>query len=124
MQIVKSCDVIRQSLVKSNLHYFINESPHSIWITIRKKFIDINVIQVGVSDEADERFESTDKATEDILYSDFKLLVDKHNSLAKAFETMKLNYELEIAEHEVVIKEKSKAIFENEKKEKLVEQLT
>ena len=123
MQTVKSCNVIRKSLVKSNLHYFINESPLSIWITIRKKFIDIIVSQVDGSDEADERFESTDKATKDIS-SDFKLLVDKHNSLAKAFETMKLNYELEIAEHEVVIKEKSKAIFENEKKEKLVEQLT
>ena len=37
MSIYESCNVIRQSLVKANLHYFMNESPHSIWITIRKK---------------------------------------------------------------------------------------
>ena len=32
--------IFNLSLVKSGLHYFVNKSPHSIWITVRKKFIN------------------------------------------------------------------------------------
>ena len=42
MNTMYSCELIRQSLVKSGLHFFVNESPHSLWVTVRKKFIDNN----------------------------------------------------------------------------------
>ena len=110
MNTVKSCDVIRQSLVTSNLHYFINESPHSIWITVRKKFMNTEL-----GDKAAGCFESPALIVKDTekISRDFNLLMDKYNSLVNAFETMKVNYEHEINEHEATIKEKNKAIVEN-----------
>ena len=40
MNPMKSVNLIRESLIRSNLHFFVNESPHSMWITIRKRFLD------------------------------------------------------------------------------------
>ena len=40
MNPMKSVNLIRESLIRSNLHFFVNESPHSMWITIQKRFLD------------------------------------------------------------------------------------
>eukprot|EP00090_Calanus_glacialis_P033231 TRINITY_DN55126_c0_g1_i1.p1 TRINITY_DN55126_c0_g1~~TRINITY_DN55126_c0_g1_i1.p1 ORF type:complete len:323 (+),score=71.97 TRINITY_DN55126_c0_g1_i1:52-969(+) len=42
MDIIESCNAIRKKLSKSGLHYFIKESPFSLWITIKKKKIDVH----------------------------------------------------------------------------------
>ena len=39
MEIFESCNAVRKTLNKSGLHYFVKESPFSLWITIRKKRI-------------------------------------------------------------------------------------
>ena len=46
MDTMASTNQIRQSLVNSNLHYFVNESPHSVWITIRKKFLNTDITKI------------------------------------------------------------------------------
>ena len=42
MDIFESCNAVRKTLNKSGLHYFVKESPFSLWITIRKKRISTN----------------------------------------------------------------------------------
>ena len=39
MEVFESCNAIRKTLNKTGLHYFIKESPFSLWVTIRKKRI-------------------------------------------------------------------------------------
>jgi hypothetical protein len=45
MDPLKSCNDIRESLLHSNLHYQINETPFSLFITVRKKFL--NRVETG-----------------------------------------------------------------------------
>ena len=58
MTVLDNVNLIRFSLVKSNLHFFINESPYSIWITVRKRAMHYNTrnnpsnnVTVHVSDD-------------------------------------------------------------------------
>ena len=42
MEIFESCNAVRKTLNKTGLHYFVKESPFSLWISIRKKRIVTN----------------------------------------------------------------------------------
>ena len=85
--------------------------------------MNTDVKQLG--DEPAESFEFPAPIVKDKeeIAGDLNLLIDKHNPLIDAFETMKVNYEQEINEHQDAIKEKNKAIAENEKKETFIQQL-
>jgi hypothetical protein len=74
----KCCNEVRQSLVYSGLHYFIEESPHSNWITIRKKFI---------CNQQDDPKEIVACKVED-LQADYSELEEKHKQLEQRLEDL------------------------------------
>ena len=90
----QSCNDLRQSLVKSNLHYFLNESPHSIWITIRKKFLTPQAYYSPPDEVSDQQFVS-----EEIL----DLRKQNHN-LKNLLDTNRLETE-ETQSELVIVKE-------------------
>ena len=93
MNIVKSCNGVRQGLVDSGLHYFINESPHSIWITIRKKFLNIeNFIENLAAQE-------TPTSEVQNLRVENKALDEAHKQIAASFASLRKQFESEIGNH-------------------------
>ena len=84
--------MFRQSLLNSGLHYFINESPHSIWITIRKKFIVYPVVE-NIAQES-----STDivQCKAEGFNSDYRELDESHKQLIAALRN---EFEIEISDH-------------------------
>ena len=95
METVKSCNDVRQSLVNSGLHYFVNESPHSIWITIRKKYLSIppgNFLQSRSHNVVQVKEEDSD--------AELKGLEEKHKLLEAAYENLRFELENEIDDHQ------------------------
>ena len=80
MNTIKSCNELRQSLVKSGLHYFINESPHSIWITIRKKFLADHKLNTPVEDTGADQYASEE------LAADYKALEERYLQLENSYD--------------------------------------
>ena len=113
METVKSCNDVRQSLVDSGLHYFINESPHSIWITIRKKFLNIppgNFPQSRSLDVVQVKKEDVE--------AELKGLEEKHKLLEAAYEKLRFEYESEISDHQETKVENAKLYEQVDRKEK------
>ena len=97
MNTIRSCNDVRQSLVNSRLHYFINESPHSIWITIRKKLIpNPDNLNNDLEDPTnavpvkDEEFQDNNKNLE-----------GRNRELEAAFDNIRNELESEIGDHKV-----------------------
>jgi uncharacterized protein YhfF len=103
MNTLTSCNDVRQCLVKSGLHYYINESPHSIWITIRKKFLnDRHSLSISAPSENRE------------LNEDYSNLLEKYKQLEAAYDNLKNEFESEVGDHKETM----------DVKERLTEQLT
>ena len=97
MNTIGSCNDVRQSLVNSKLHYFISESPHSIWITIRKKFIPYQ-------DNLNNDHEASIKAVpikDEELEASYKDLEERNKELEAAFDNLRNELESEIGDHKV-----------------------
>ena len=121
---LESANQIRHSLSQSNLHFFINESPHSMWITIRKRFMNKHFNPpkegpAGDASEIDVEHLVKQVKTED----DYKKLQIKYKQLERAFESLKSDLYCEVSEHEAVIKEGNKLSLEISSKDRVIEQL-
>ena len=98
--IQKSCFSIMNNIRSTNLNYAVQETPFSIYVTIRKSLIKSKIIQ----------FHST---TQPEPYADeISKLKARCNFLEHANETLKMKYEDEVNESEV----KGKLVAELEKK--------
>ena len=107
---LEGANLIRKSLVQSNLHFFVNESPPSMWITIRKRFIidHFNPRDEGSAEKASENDTEPTVVKQGITEDDYEKLQVKYDQLKKAFDTLKYDFECEISELEAVIKEENK----------------
>ena len=76
----ETCDQIMKSIKNSNLHFILQETPHSVYITIRKKFVR--------ESEAHAKKEVQDDNSQELLI------------LQKAYDNLKLDFEEEIKHHE------------------------
>ena len=114
MNTMNSCDIIRQSLVKSGLHFFVNESPYSLWITVRKKFMDNN--QNLIAENTDEASVSEERKMAE-LENEMKDLKEKYSKISVAFEAVTADFELEISEHKGTIEENRRLRSESSKKD-------
>ena len=70
----ETCDKLVNAVKSSNLHFVLQETPHSVYITIRKKFV------IKINDDI-------------IINNDFDRLETK-------FDNLKQDYEKKIASHE------------------------
>ena len=113
MNTMYSCDVIRKSLVKSGLHFFVNESPYSLWITVRKKFMDNQNLIDEKTNGAPVREEK--KMAE--IENEMKDLKEKYKRISEAFEAVTADFEQEISDHRVIIEENKRIRYEISKKD-------
>ena len=123
---LESANQIRQSLFQSNLHFFINESPHSMWITIRKRFRNnhFNPHEKGSTDEASEHAIDAEHLVKQVITEDdYKKLKEKYAQLENDFESLKSDFDCEVSEHEAVIKERNKLSLGTSSKVSVIEQL-
>ena len=104
MDATQSCELIRQNLVRSGLHFFVNESPFSLWITIRKKFISGAATDTTIKNHDTIKHET--KVHDD--ENRHKDLADDYAKLSKAYEALKIDFETEIGEHRDSIDENRK----------------
>ena len=118
MNVLDSVNLIRLSLVKSNLHFFINESPHSIWITVRKRAMHYNTrnnpsnnVTVHVSDDNEHLVIENEKLKNVVKDLQSEVESSKH-------KVSELSQKLEIAMNENKTFETAKEAFENGMKEK------
>ena len=118
MTVLDSVNLIRLSLVKSNLHFFINESPHSIWITVRKRAMHYNTrnnpsnnVTVHVSDDNEHLVIENEKLKNVVKDLQSEVESSKH-------KVSELSQKLEIAMNENKTFETAKEAFENGMKEK------
>ena len=83
MTTIKGCNVIRDGLLRSGLHYFVKESPHSIWISVRKKLIQE---KSAICHPAD--MEPVENALNDLntMKEQYDLLLEGYDKLKVAFE--------------------------------------
>ena len=118
MTVKEGTNLIRESLNNSNLHYFINESPHSIWITIRKRLINCRDPDVKSLNAT-----STVNVKQEVITEERKVFKEELNRLEAANDTLKLNFESEISQHEQVIKKVNQLTVEVSNKDKVIEDL-
>lgn len=123
MSTMESTNIIRQSLVQSNLHYFLNESPHSIWITIRKRLINPNQSFSSIPTITASENDTFQHARLYKIEEQHEILKEKYAKLERAFDSLQSDYATEISEHEVVIKEKNELKLEGLKKDGVIENL-
>ena len=76
----ETCDQIIKSIKNSNLHFILQETPNSVYITIRKNFVR--------KSEAHAKKEVQDDNSQELLI------------LQKAYDNLKLDFEEEIKHHE------------------------
>jgi hypothetical protein len=70
-------DEILKVIKSSNLHFNIQETPHSVYITIRKKFVREPSMKVPNQVFADKKFVNLEKAYDNLKY-DFNEEIDNH----------------------------------------------
>ena len=117
MTTVESCNGIRATLVSSGLHYFVKESPHSLWISVKKKFIDENVNTFVhqpdvVKDHGEEKIE--------MILSDLEGWKEQYYSLLKNYNSVKAAFEEEINDHQTTTKDNMELQTLNQKNEKVI----
>ena len=99
MEIEYSLNQILKSLRQSNLHFSAQETPYSLYLTIRKKEIELQKqINLPVSSR-DENHEIENKS-----------LKEKCDNLENFIEALKKDLECEIDEHEAVVRERNELI--------------
>ena len=87
---MESANLVRKSLEKSNLHFFINESPHSMWITIRKRFRNKHITS-HENIPVEEAFKA--HIDHGKTNADYKNLQAMYNELKDNFETLRKDFE-------------------------------
>ena len=120
MNTMYSCELIRQSLVKSGLHFFVNESPHSLWVTVRKKFIDNNFNHLDENTISEEEALTTYKNKIVLLENEFRDSHEENRSISEALEIIKADFADEINDHKVKVDENKLLKADNLKKDTLI----
>ena len=119
---MESADLVRKSLEKSNFHFFIKESPHSMWITIRKRFRNNkNTSCENILVNAGEALKT--HIDHEKTKADYTDLQDRYDELKDKFEALRKDFENEICEHEIAIKVRDKIESDNSRKNAIIEKL-
>ena len=118
MDATQSCELLRQNLFKSGLHFFVNESPFSLWITIRKKFISGEATVTTIKNQDTIKHET--RSDDDYDENRYKSLVDDFTKLSEAYEAVKVDLETEIGDHRGSIDELRKFRAEDLRKDDLI----
>ena len=113
-----SCELIRQSIVKSGLHFFVNESPHSLWVTVRKKFFDNNFNRSDAVSEEEKLERYKNKIL--MLENQLKDSHEETRKVSSALEIIKGDFEDEINDHKVTIDEIKMLRADNLKKDNAI----
>ena len=123
MDAVQSCNVVRQSLVESGLHYFINESPHSLWITIRKKFINAELVIENIAQKESSNSSDIVQSKDEYHKSEYKTLKETNDKLVVAYNTLREDFVKEISEHKETKDTNDNLIGQIHKKDEVIHNL-
>ena len=96
MDIEKPLTLILQALRHSNLHFSAQETPHSLYLSIRKKFLNQHRAD---SDAPKPSTSSSNPVTN-------RDLEDKCDKLEKAIKALTSDYDNEISDHEKAVKKR------------------
>ena len=86
----ETCDQIVQVVKSSNLHFVLQETPHSVYITIRKKFVKEAFAKV--EDETKEKLKYLESAYNDIKH-DFAEEINSHQESKNRVESLEKKLE-------------------------------
>ena len=114
---MQSCELIRQSIVKSGLHFFVNESPHSLWVTVRKRFMDNNCNHRDENSVSEEETLGMYKNKIVLLENELKTSREENRSISEALEIIKADFADEINDHKVKVDENKLLKADNLKKD-------
>ena len=82
----ETCDQIVQVVKFSNLHFVLQETPHSVYITIRKKFVKEAFARA--EDETKEKFKYLESVYNNIKH-DFVEEINNHKESKNRVESLK-----------------------------------
>ena len=102
-----TCNSILQNIRSSGLHFSSQETPWSIYVTLRKAFVTPRSYQISsVENCARENLETEPELN--LLKVEFEKLAGNHKELENAFENLKNDFEDALGE----IEDKNKMIEE------------
>ena len=88
----ETCDEIVNSVKSSNLHFILQETPHSVYITIRKKFVNEAFAKNDEENNSKQTYISLKSAYEN-LKNEFDKEIEDHKEAKNLIKTLEKKLE-------------------------------
>ena len=102
-------DAVLQCVKSSNLHFAVNETPFSVYITLRKKFInrDIKIVTAAESDALKVELSQNYQKCEDLIQKNAELihLIEKKDDKTSTLESLLHDKEIKLEKAKVELSE-------------------
>ena len=120
----ETCNELINAIKSSNLHFVLQETPHSVYITIRKKFVNETFVKINDENETRQALKCLE-TNYNSLKEDYERKIANHGEALKTLEdklseveskSKLINRSKEVPQ-ENILKKKQKKVNKNEKKE-------